>query len=85
MKNKEEFINIILMFTFYLSTIEGLIEDVPFMVMTIGNINHAEPFLEGITTLEKEKLLYLIFKEILKLMIYLLNMVILLIYSKIFH
>jgi ATP-binding cassette subfamily B protein len=25
------------------------------MVMTIGNINHAEPFLEGITTLEKRE------------------------------
>ena len=55
MKNKEEFINIILMFTFYLSTIETLIEDVPFMAMTIGNIIHAEPFLEGISILEKRE------------------------------
>jgi ABC-type multidrug transport system fused ATPase/permease subunit len=51
-KDKQNFINIILIFTFYLSTIEGLIEDVPFIIMTIGNINYAEPFLEN--TLKKE-------------------------------
>ena len=47
-KDKQNFINIILIFTFYLSTIEGLIEDIPFIIMTIGNINYAEPFLENI-------------------------------------
>lgn len=46
-KDKQNFINIILIFTFYLSTIEGLIEDIPFIIMTIGNINYAEPFLEN--------------------------------------
>jgi len=51
-KDKQNFINIILIFTFYLSTIEGLIEDIPFIIMTIGNINYAEPFLEN--TLKKE-------------------------------
>lgn len=47
-KDQQNFINIILIFTFYLSTIEGLIEDIPFIIMTIGNINHAEPFLENV-------------------------------------
>ena len=47
-KDKQNFINIILIFTFYLSTIEGLIEDIPFIIMTIGNINYAEPFLENV-------------------------------------
>ena len=57
--SKKEFVNILLIFTFYISTLENLAEDIPFYVRTMGNIKNAEPFLENTTKLQKkEKLAY---------------------------
>jgi ABC-type multidrug transport system fused ATPase/permease subunit len=44
---KKEFVRILLMFTFYISTIETMAEDIPFYMMTLGNVRYAEPFLEN--------------------------------------
>jgi len=52
----KQFVRIILIFTFYISTLENLSEDIPWFVMTVGNIKNAEPFLEGNVLYEnKEK------------------------------
>jgi ABC-type multidrug transport system fused ATPase/permease subunit len=45
----KQFINILLIFTFYISTLENLSDDIPCYIMIIGNIKNAEPFLEGAT------------------------------------
>jgi ABC-type multidrug transport system fused ATPase/permease subunit len=45
--SKKEFVTILLMFTFYISTIETIAEDIPFYMMTLGNVRYAEPFLEN--------------------------------------
>lgn len=45
----KEFIQIILIFTFYISTLESLSEDITWLIMTIGNIENAEPFLKAIS------------------------------------
>lgn len=53
--SSKEFISILLIFTFYISTLENLSEDVPNYMMVIGNIMNAEPFLEGAVFTEKKK------------------------------
>jgi ABC-type multidrug transport system fused ATPase/permease subunit len=40
--NPEDFINGLLIFTFYLSTLENMAEDIPFSIMTLGNIQFLE-------------------------------------------
>ena len=42
----KQFVRIILIFTFYISTLENLSEDIPWYIMTVGNIKNAEPFLK---------------------------------------
>jgi len=55
---KKDFINILLIFTFYISTLENLAEDCPHYIMTMGNMMNAEPFLEQTTNISvKEKYL----------------------------
>lgn len=51
-ESKKQFVNILLIFTFYISTLENLAEDIPFYIMTMGNIKNAEPFLEGVTKVQ---------------------------------
>lgn len=41
----KEFVNGLLIFTFYLSTLENMSEDIPFSLMTIGNIQNIEDIL----------------------------------------
>jgi ABC-type multidrug transport system fused ATPase/permease subunit len=41
-KNHKDFVNGLLVFTFYLSTLENMSEDIPFSVMTLGNILNIE-------------------------------------------
>ena len=53
--NSKDFINILLIFTFYISTLENLSEDIPSFIMLMGNINNSEPFLEGILYSYKDK------------------------------
>jgi ABC-type multidrug transport system fused ATPase/permease subunit len=53
----KEFVNIILIFSFYMTLFENLSEDVPGYIMMIGNIRNAEPFLEGIYTTEPKHIL----------------------------
>jgi ABC-type multidrug transport system fused ATPase/permease subunit len=50
--SKKQFVKILLIFTFYISTLENLAEDIPFYIMTVGNIKNAEPFLHDVTTVE---------------------------------
>jgi ABC-type multidrug transport system fused ATPase/permease subunit len=50
--SKKQFVKILLIFTFYISTLENLAEDIPFYIMTMGNIKNAEPFLHDVTTVE---------------------------------
>jgi len=52
---KKEFVNILLIFTFYISTLENLSEDIPYYIMTMGNIKNAEPFLDFTTTRKTEQ------------------------------
>lgn len=53
---KKEFVNVLLILTFYISTLENLAEDIPAYIMTMGNIKNAEPFLENTTKIViKEK------------------------------
>lgn len=47
--SKKQFVKILLIFTFYISTLENLAEDIPFYIMTMGNIKNAEPFLRDVT------------------------------------
>jgi len=42
----KNFVTILFIFTFYISTLENLSEDIPMYIMIIGNILNAEPFLE---------------------------------------
>ena len=53
----KEFVNIILIFSFYMTLFENLSEDVPGYIMMIGNIKNAEPFLQGIFTTEPKNVL----------------------------
>jgi len=45
-KNRQEFITVLLIFTFYISTMENIAEDAPCYIMLIGNLKNAESFLE---------------------------------------
>jgi len=53
--NSKDFINILLIFTFYISTLENISEDIPSYIMVIGNVNNAEPFLNGVLYSDKDK------------------------------
>ena len=53
--NSKDFINILLIFTFYISTLENISEDIPSFIMLMGNINNAQPFLEGVLYSDKDK------------------------------
>ena len=50
--SKKQFVKILLIFTFYISTLENLAEDIPFYIMTMGNIKNAEPFLHDVTSVQ---------------------------------
>lgn len=50
--SKKQFVKILLIFTFYISTLENLAEDIPFYIMTMGNIKNAEPFLHDVTNVQ---------------------------------
>ena len=50
--SKKQFVKILLIFTFYISTLENLAEDIPFYIMTTGNIKNAEPFLHDVTNVQ---------------------------------
>ena len=43
--NHLEFVNALLIFTFYLTTLENMSEDIPFSLVTFGNIKNIEKFL----------------------------------------
>ena len=43
----KDFINGLLVFTFYLSTLENMAEDIPFSIMTLGNIENIEDSLKA--------------------------------------
>jgi len=64
---KKDFVNILLIFTFYISTLENLAEDIPFYVMTMGNIKNAEPFLENSIKIEKKETYLPTFKGNIKI------------------
>lgn len=51
--SNKQFITILFIFTFYISTLENISEDIPLIIMTVGNIRNAEPFLEGAMTMNK--------------------------------
>jgi len=44
--NRKDFINILLIFTFYISTFENISEDIPNYMMIMGNLKNSEKFLE---------------------------------------
>ena len=50
--SRKQFVKILLIFTFYISTLENLAEDIPFYIMTMGNIKNAEPFLHDVTNVQ---------------------------------
>ena len=53
-QNRQEFITVLLIFTFYISTMENIAEDAPCYIMLIGNLKNAEPFLEKAQFTERE-------------------------------
>ena len=44
-KNHLDFVNALLVFTFYISTLENMSEDIPFSMMSLGNIKNIEQIL----------------------------------------